>query len=265
MVLSVLGGTVGGILGEMFAGFVADKLGARPVGSPIVSLFHQEHNKLHPPTSASPNLAHTAPKPKTSPQRVSDGSSSSKGPFTIADRFGNVAVTHPKDGIVVSPNISYVNDGVAGKKGPVFPVSEKFGALDVKVSPKGVMVQKVNDGVGSNLVSVSQSISENLSLEEAAMPKLAKGGMVSKPTVALIGEAGPEAVVPLDQIAQESPQTSTTVIESDNSDLKKELQEMKQLMAGLISQIPSIANRPITVELNGNKVGQALGQNAYRM
>ena len=74
-----------------------------------------------------------------------------------------------------------------------------------------------------------------------------------------------EAVVPLDQIAQESPQTSTTVIESDNSDLKKELQEMKQLMAGLISQIPSIANRPITVELNGNKVGQALGQNAYRM
>jgi hypothetical protein len=147
----------------------------------------------------------------------------------------------------------------------VFPVSEKFGALDVKVSPKGVMVQKVNDGVGSNLVSVSQSISENLSLEEAAMPKLAEGGMVSKPTVALIGEAGPEAVVPLDQIAQESPQTSTTVIESDNSDLKKELQEMKQLMAGLISQIPSIANRPITVELNGNKVGQALGQNAYRM
>ena len=265
MVLSVLGGTVGGILGEMFAGFVADKLGARPVGSPIVSLFHQEHNKLHPPTSASPNLAHTAPKPKTSPQRVSDGSSSSKGPFTIADRFGNVAVTHPKDGIVVSPNISYVNDGVTGKKGPVFPVSEKFGALDVKVSPKGVMVQKVNDGVGSNLVSVSQSISENLSLEEAAMPKLAEGGMVSKPTVALIGEAGPEAVVPLDQIAQESPQTSTTVIESDNSDLKKELQEMKQLMAGLISQIPSIANRPITVELNGNKVGQALGQNAYRM
>jgi hypothetical protein len=198
-------------------------------------------------------------------QHVSDGSSSSKGPFTIADRFGNVAVTHPKDGIVVSPNISYVNDGVTGKKGPVFPVSEKFGALDVKVSPKGVMVQKVNDGVGSNLVSVSQSISENLSLEEAAMPKLAEGGMVSKPTVALIGEAGPEAVVPLDQIAQESPQTSTTVIESDNSDLKKELQEMKQLMAGLISQIPSIANRPITVELNGNKVGQALGQNAYRM
>jgi len=356
-------------------------------------------------------------------QQIQDGSSS-KGPFTIADRFGNIAVTHPKDGIVVSPNISYVNDGVTDKKGPVFPISEKFGALDVKVSPKGVMVQKINDGISNkeidktkqeiwdkykgenkrvipgkpgiyawdsinekmffinetvkspsqitfansetfhnyarvpereligvrsdmgfanpdkinlntlknliyeafgaseanpagvgqkgnestldsildpfqpdlirqtikgysplsptkttyfhtlpnkegyrppDLISISQSVSEGLSLEEATMPKLAEGGVVSKPTVALIGEAGPEAVVPLDQIAQESPQTSTTIVESDNSDLKKELQEMKQLMAGLISQIPSIANRPITVELNGNKVGQALGQNAYRM
>ena len=150
MVLSVLGGTVGGILGEMFAGFVADKLGARPVGSPIVSLFRQEHDELHPPTSASPNLAYTAPKPKTSPQRVSDGSSSSKGPFTIMDRLGNIAVTHPKDGIVVSPNISYVNDGATGKGGPVFPISEKFGALDVKVSPKGVSVQKVNDALLAN-------------------------------------------------------------------------------------------------------------------
>jgi hypothetical protein len=116
-----------------------------------------------------------------------------------------------------------------------------------------------------DLISISQSVSEGLSLENAAIPKLAEGGVVSKPTVALIGEAGPEAVVPLDQIAQESPQTSTTIVESDNSDLKKELQEMKQLMASLISQIPSIASRPITVELNGNKVGQALGQNAYRM
>ena len=147
MVLSVLGGTVGGMLGEMFAGFVADKLGAKPVGSPIVSLFRQEYDQLHPPTLASPNLVHTAPKPKTPPQRVSDGSSSSKGPFTIMDRLGNIAVTHPKDGLVVSPNISYVNDGATGKGGPVFPISEKFGALDVKVSPKGVMVQKINDGV----------------------------------------------------------------------------------------------------------------------
>jgi hypothetical protein len=96
------------------------------------------------------------------------------------------------------------------------------------------------------------------------IPQLAEGGVVSKPTVALIGEAGPEAVVPLDQIAQESTQTSTTVIESDNSDLKKELELMRQLMSELIKELPSIANRPIRVELDGNRIGGILGNNAYR-
>jgi len=40
---------------------------------------------------------------------------------------------------------------------------------------------------------------------------------------------------------------------------------MKQLMATFIQQMGQVVNRPITVELNGNKVGQALGQDSYRM
>jgi hypothetical protein len=32
------------------------------------------------------------------------------------------------------------------------------------------------------------------------IPKMAEGGIVSKPTLALIGEAGPEAVVPLSKM-----------------------------------------------------------------
>ncbi len=84
-------------------------------------------------------------------QRVQDGSSiSNNGPFTIQDSKGNLAITHPKDKLVVSPNVSYINDGATGKGGPVFPISEKFGALDVKVSPKGVSVQKVNDALLAN-------------------------------------------------------------------------------------------------------------------
>lgn len=38
-----------------------------------------------------------------------------------------------------------------------------------------------------------------------AIPKLAKGGIVTAPTLALIGEAGPEAVVPLDRYDTSSP------------------------------------------------------------
>jgi phage-related minor tail protein len=35
-----------------------------------------------------------------------------------------------------------------------------------------------------------------------AVPALAEGGVVARPTLALIGEAGPEAVVPLDRAGE---------------------------------------------------------------
>ena len=57
----------------------------------------------------------------------------------------------------------------------------------------------------------------------------------------------------------------TEVETQSTEDLKVELQEMKQLMATFIQQMGQVVNRPITVELNGNKVGQALGQDSYRM
>jgi hypothetical protein len=47
--------------------------------------------------------------------------------------------------------------------------------------------------------------------------------------------------------------------------LKQELQELKQIMSGFVEQMSQVVNRPITVELNGNKVGQALGQDSYRI
>ena len=45
----------------------------------------------------------------------------------------------------------------------------------------------------------------------------------------------------------------------------QELQELKQIMSGFVEQMSQVVNRPITVELNGNKVGQALGQDSYRI
>ena len=57
----------------------------------------------------------------------------------------------------------------------------------------------------------------------------------------------------------------TEVETQSTEDLKVELQEMKQLMATFIQQMGQVVNRPITVELNGNKVGQALGQDSYRI
>ena len=36
-------------------------------------------------------------------------------------------------------------------------------------------------------------------------------------------------------------------------------------MSKLIETIPALASRPISVELDGNKIGQSLGQNSYRV
>lgn len=48
-------------------------------------------------------------------------------------------------------------------------------------------------------------------------------------------------------------------------ELKQELQDLKQIMSGFVEQMGQVVNRPINVELNGNKVGQALGQNSYKI
>ena len=45
-----------------------------------------------------------------------------------------------------------------------------------------------------------------------SIPAFAKGGVVNRPTFGLIGEAGPEAVIPLDQMNRQRPQSQPTQI-----------------------------------------------------
>jgi hypothetical protein len=68
--------------------------------------------------------------------------------------------------------------------------------------------------------------------------ELAKGGIVNKPTRALVGEAGPEAVIPLDK-------------------LMAEFREMRAVLT-------QIANKEGIVYLDGAKVGSAMGMRAYK-
>ena len=44
------------------------------------------------------------------------------------------------------------------------------------------------------------------------MPKLANGGIVNSPTTALIGEAGPEAVIPLNRMGSMGGSTVNIVV-----------------------------------------------------
>ena len=187
---SVGGGTLGAILGGALTG--ASGGAAAPLlpyitslssvaGGALGSTLGTKLGEVLDPEFTSEMGKFTYNKILNPTQSVADGSAlASKGPFTITDKFGATAVTAKGDGVVVSPNISYVEDGIT------------------------------NAAVGG--------ISQN-----------------------------------------------TTVIENDNSELKQELAEMKQLMSKLIETIPALASRPISVELDGNKIGQSLGQNSYRV
>jgi hypothetical protein len=75
-----------------------------------------------------------------------------------------------------------------------------------------------------------------LALGEKAM---AAGGIVTGPTRALVGEAGPEAVIPLSQ-------------------LMNEFKEMKQILRAIL-------HKEGTITLNGTKMGTAMAVGSYKI
>ena len=75
--------------------------------------------------------------------------------------------------------------------------------------------------------------------------KMATGGIVNGPTRAIVGEAGPEAVIPL----------------SDNSPVIKQANETNTLLKQLIQAVNNGGN----VYLDGTKVGTAMSVSNYKM
>lgn len=70
------------------------------------------------------------------------------------------------------------------------------------------------DPVGS--ISIGRMGEESLSAGgRLAVPAMAQGGIVTSPTLALIGEAGPEAVVPLSKMGQMGSNIQVTVTSAD--------------------------------------------------
>ena len=126
------------------------------------------------------------------------------------------------------------------------------------------VIDSINSALSFSLTNpITQTVYE-MGVNIPNIPQLAKGGIVNDATLAVIGEQGPEAVIPLDKLS--STVGASTESSSQNVDeLKQELQELKQIMSGFVEQMGQVVNRPITVELNGNKVGQALGQDSYRI
>ena len=77
-----------------------------------------------------------------------------------------------------------------------------------------------------------------------SIPALAEGGIVNRPTTALIGERGPEAVVPL-----------------RDSEMVNELKKQNKLMAEMIKTQKETAQTEI--RLDGRVVSEVVGDNFY--
>ena len=104
---------------------------------------------------------------------------------------------------------------------------------------------------GNQAIKMYDSINRNLYgntpdryRKALQMPALATGGVVTKPTTALIGEGGPEAVVPL-----------------GNSEMMQELRKQNKLMAEMIKTQKETSQTEI--RLDGRVVSEVVGQNFY--
>jgi len=92
--------------------------------------------------------------------------------------------------------------------GPAFESAEErmASAISEMVSKLDVLIQKMERlaqlsvTVGGTLTNAQIGSIGNLTFAPTAIPEFAEGGIVTRPTLGIFGEAGPEAIIPLDQL-----------------------------------------------------------------
>ena len=96
--------------------------------------------------------------------------------------------------------------------------------------------------------SARASIKGSASGVPANIPKLADGGIVTSPTLALIGERGPEAVIPLDRVQGGSQPVSVSIMEGAMINVTNEADE---------SRLARTVAKELARVLQGNRHGLA--------
>ncbi len=112
-------------------------------------------------------------------------------------------------------------------------VSVPFNAInDALAKIRGVSIAGVSPFSGLPTISVPQ------------IPLLAEGGILTKPTLNIAGEAGPEAIIPIDKL------------ESYMENAIEKAMQIVNLQA-LAVAVEDLANRPIHLNINGRKFAEA--------
>jgi hypothetical protein len=86
-------------------------------------------------------------------------------------------------------------------------------------------------------------------MKAVAMPQLAQGGIVTKPTIATVGEGGPEMIIPLHEQRQ------------SNDNMIKEMKEQNKLMKQMIKTQKETGSADIIMD--GRKVAEVVSENFY--
>lgn len=147
----------------------------------------------------------------------------------LGEFFGNfidkMYVKIKEAGAAIRAAFSAVTESVAGfftgmwtgiKEGITSGINWVIEKLNGFIRKANKAISSLNEVPGVNFPSISE------------IPKLAKGGIVSKPTIAMIGEAGPEAVVPLSKMNQMGGGGGVTVIVNGDVTGREIVNKVKQ-------------------------------------
>ena len=85
---------------------------------------------------------------------------------------------------------------------------------------------------------------------------MAEGGIVTRPTHAIIGEAGPEAVIPLNRTQQYSDLDQ----KKDNDEMITELKKQNQQMSFLIRKM---GDAKTVLNVDGRQLAESIGVAAF--
>ena len=116
------------------------------------------------------------------------------------------------------------------------------GFADLVKGPINLVIEALNSVFSS--IKYSQTIdlpgldpyTVGIDLTDLQIPMLAKGGIVTGPTLAMIGEAGPEAVVPLDGKNAPGGQTFNITVNPSGITDRSDKREMAREIGNLIQQ-----------------------------
>ena len=178
------------------------------------------------------------------------------GNLTLSDRIDLVIGNLPQplkfikdlfDGTLFATIADFINldiDWETFKTNAVDAVSGIVdGFADLVKGPVNLIIEALNSVLAS--ISFSKTFENPITgtpytfsfdLSEMQIPMLAKGGIVTGPTLAMIGEAGPEAVVPLDGKNAPGGQTFNITVNPSGITDRSDKREMARQIGNLIQQ-----------------------------